>query len=102
MVLLHIPKYKFEIIVTYRNYIKAVYLTFYTKSVVSANTDNAKWKLLLHASVQVKREKQNKHTTAHPTPQARKPSSLHECIIWSVWGPGGVSVSGCSPSQCEA
>lgn len=66
---------------------------------VSANTDNAKRKLFSYAYGQVKRKSlnrknKNKNSRAHPTPQAGKPSSLHELIIWSV--------SGYSPGQCEA
>lgn len=35
-------------------------------------------------------------------PGCWEPSSLHECSVWTLWGPGSWSVSSSGPSQCEA
>lgn len=81
-----------EMMVAYQSHIKQFYFTFYIKKILWPNTDIAKWKPLSeHASVQKRRDK---NSTAPPTPQAVqwlvhwKPSSLHECRVWSV-GPWG-------------
>lgn len=95
----------------YKN--KFIIITLYTKMFFLSHTDNAKWDHWQHYSTH--RYKQEVSfmsfvkTAAHSQlwvwcrhPGCWEPSSLHECSVWTLWGPGSWSVSSGGPSQCEA
>lgn len=99
------------------NLYKQVYLTFSIRNKVGPDTDNAKWKheatlaLVCTSQEEIaylkKKIKKNHHNTSNATGSMPTTCILEAKLFAWVQhlvseSPGSLSVSGCSPSQCEA